>query len=701
MNFGTLFDSLLAILGFSMLVVIHEFGHFAAARWAGVRVLTFAVGFGRAMATYRKGLGFRFGSSEADYLRMARAGQAGTVSPTEYRLNILPFGGYVKMLGQDDLAPNAISDAPDSYQMCKPWKRMVIISAGVVMNVLAALVLFMIVFGLGLKTEAPVIGDIALGSPAAQASSVDPKNPNGLRAGDRVVRIDGDRTRAFNEIVISAAMASRGDALRFEVERQGSQHTLQFDVTPRTDSSNGLPTIGIGPAAENTIVAAEDETEAKVLRDLLDSIGLTGVEPGMRLVKAGSIENPANGDAVEEACHASGGNPVQLVFEDAQGKRAEATVVPRAELASGEIRLGKEDRRAMGHIAGMVPVLRVGELPADTRGYKAGLRSGDIFEKVGDTAFPSMFQGVSEIRSRAGGTVDLVVLRKTATGDFTRLTFPGIAVSPEGQVGIVIETTAQESAMVAMSPAEFYDDAGRPLTLPKNNLIGKQPCNLISVNGKPVQTLIEARRELQDATRPLITGEVDSVKVEVVAVPLATEGEPPRDHRDSRVWTSGRGVAPPPRLGEPLWNRALREVADVAESVHAVRGDLDGLRRDAQGDAAGVRDVSAALRGHGAGEGPQGTCGHRPRRHADRPQGLDLADVLLRVDLGKPRGGELSAAADRGRRATPAAHLRVDPGQASAAGVPECHRDRGARGDRHAVPVHHLPRHPQPPRYLA
>jgi regulator of sigma E protease len=527
MNFGTLFDSLLAILGFSMLVVIHEFGHFAAARWAGVRVLTFAVGFGRAIATYRQGLGFRFGSSEADYLKLARAGQAGNISPTEYRLNMLPFGGYVKMLGQDDLAPNAISDAPDSYQMCKPWKRMVIISAGVVMNVLAALVLFMIVFGLGLKTEAPVIGDIALGSPAAQASSVDPKTPNGLRAGDRVLRIDGDRTRAFNEIVISAAMASRGDALRFEVERPGLQQTLQFDVTPRTDSSNGLPTIGVGPAAENTIVIAEDEAETKVLRDLLDSIGLTGVEPGMKLVKAGSIENPANGDAVEEACHASGGNPVQLVFEDGQGKRVEATVVPRAELASGEIRLGKEDRRAMGHIAGLVPVLRVGELSADTRGYKAGLRTGDIFEKVGDTPYPSMFQGVSEIRSRAGGTVDLVVLRKAADGTYARLTFPGIAVSPEGQVGIVIETTAQETAMVAMSPAEFYDDSGRPLTLPANNLIGKIPSNLISVNGKPVQTLIEARRELQDATRPLITGEVDSVKVDVMAVPLGTEGEPP------------------------------------------------------------------------------------------------------------------------------------------------------------------------------
>ena len=60
------------------------------------------------------------------------------ISTTEYRLNALPLGGYVKMLGQDDMDPTAVSDAPDSYQNCPAFKRMVVISAGVVMNMVSA-----------------------------------------------------------------------------------------------------------------------------------------------------------------------------------------------------------------------------------------------------------------------------------------------------------------------------------------------------------------------------------------------------------------------------------------------------------------------------------------------------------------------------------------------------------------------------------
>src|SRR5688572_12339515 len=111
---GSALDLLLEILGFGLIVFVHELGHFAAAKWAGIRVLAFAMGFGPALLSWRKGLGFRFGSSEKEYLTRVNAlASAGTtiegarstyhsISPTEYRLNWLPFGGYVKMLGQDD-----------------------------------------------------------------------------------------------------------------------------------------------------------------------------------------------------------------------------------------------------------------------------------------------------------------------------------------------------------------------------------------------------------------------------------------------------------------------------------------------------------------------------------------------------------------------------------------------------------------------
>src|SRR6056297_718033 len=91
---STLFDLLLVVVGFGLIIVIHELGHFLAARWAGIRVFAFAVGFGPALLSYRKGMGVRRGSSEPAYRAML--GDRGLtvhdeppaeVSPTEYRLN--------------------------------------------------------------------------------------------------------------------------------------------------------------------------------------------------------------------------------------------------------------------------------------------------------------------------------------------------------------------------------------------------------------------------------------------------------------------------------------------------------------------------------------------------------------------------------------------------------------------------------------
>ncbi|MEO0717031.1 MAG: site-2 protease family protein, partial [Planctomycetota bacterium] len=97
---GNALDLFIVIVGFGLIVFVHELGHFLAARWAGVRVLAFALGFGPALVSYRKGLGFRRGSTEGEYQRAftEEPEHALAMSPTEYRFNALPFGGYVRML---------------------------------------------------------------------------------------------------------------------------------------------------------------------------------------------------------------------------------------------------------------------------------------------------------------------------------------------------------------------------------------------------------------------------------------------------------------------------------------------------------------------------------------------------------------------------------------------------------------------------
>src|SRR4051794_40159481 len=164
---------LLLIFGFGFVIFWHELGHFIAAKWAGVRVEQFAVGFGQALISWRKGFGFRWGSSAKEYEQMVQASREGvqkrditSIGETEYRLNWIPLGGYVKMLGQDDLNPNASSDDPHAYNRKSIGKRMVIVSAGVIMNVILAGIGFFALFLIGFDVPPPVVGSVMPNSPA-------------------------------------------------------------------------------------------------------------------------------------------------------------------------------------------------------------------------------------------------------------------------------------------------------------------------------------------------------------------------------------------------------------------------------------------------------------------------------------------------------------------------------------------------------
>jgi len=120
---------LLIVLGFGMLIAVHELGHFLAARWAGIRVDAFAVGMGPAFLAWRRGVGLRFGSTASEVERrfgcppeqvsMQRLRAAG-VGETEYGLRMLPLGGFVRMKGQEDLRPIEDGGAADtdSYPAC-------------------------------------------------------------------------------------------------------------------------------------------------------------------------------------------------------------------------------------------------------------------------------------------------------------------------------------------------------------------------------------------------------------------------------------------------------------------------------------------------------------------------------------------------------------------------------------------------------
>src|SRR5437588_1742415 len=172
----------LMIFGFGFVVFFRELGHFLAAKWVGIRVEQFAVGFGQALFSWRKGIGWRVGNTQKEYsqriddylARNNKVEQPGTAADeqrreaektlglgeTEYRLNWIPLGGYVKMLGQDDLKPNAIADDPRAYNRKTVGQRMIVVSAGVIMNIILAAIGFMVVFLIGFDAPPPVVGRV-------------------------------------------------------------------------------------------------------------------------------------------------------------------------------------------------------------------------------------------------------------------------------------------------------------------------------------------------------------------------------------------------------------------------------------------------------------------------------------------------------------------------------------------------------------
>jgi regulator of sigma E protease len=553
---GTAFDLLTVILGFSLVIFIHELGHFLAARWAGIRVLAFALGFGPAAVSYRQGLGLRRGSSEAEY-RAILAGEARTprgidsraISPTEYRLNILPLGGYVKMLGQEDIDPAATSDAPDSYQMCKPWKRMVVISAGVIANVILAAFLFMFVFKVGLRTEPAKIGIVAPGVPASEAVALNAANLGitepGLMPGDVVLKVDGKKPNSFSDIELAATMAPRNQPVRLVIQRDGVPDHLEFDVVPEVSPLTGLQQFGLEPARSATLFTGRTPDEDTQIRTRLDQLGLTGVQPGMTLksVRVGDETRPARQAAdFVLAAQRSNGSPIALTFaptEKSGDKAADTTanpqeitheLTPRPRLQESLAAMPGGRDIVVEHLLGLTPVMRV----ADTapRGAEQGLKAGDIFVRVGAIEFPSLTEGITEIRARKGKTIQVIVRRatNTTTDSAPPAAFEDIpllvSVSREGTIGFAPDDTATLSTLLAMPPEKLRDirAGSEPKPLPAASLITRPGTRILRINDAPVSTFADIRRELRSATQTQLAANSGATVTLHLELPL-----PPRD----------------------------------------------------------------------------------------------------------------------------------------------------------------------------
>ncbi|MGD9690473.1 MAG: site-2 protease family protein [Phycisphaerales bacterium] len=543
-SLGFAFDLALVIFAFGGIIAIHELGHFVAARWAGIRVLAFAIGFGPALCSWRKGLGFRRGSSEPEYQARLRAAGPRTrrgivegVWPTEYRLNFLPLGGYVKMLGQEDLDPGAQSTEPDSYQRCLPWKRMVVISAGVIANIVSAAIFFVIAFSIGMRDVQPKVGAVVPGRPAAEAAALNAAalgiTDPGLRPRDTILAVNGDRPRSFAEVGLAVAMTARGGKVDLEVERPGVPQPLRFSIEPKEDPATRMLALGFAPALSGWVYGSETRltnSGATEVRGAWAALGLAGVEPGMALVRAGDRRSAGEpgvpGDAaavltpydLEEAMKRSGGASVEVVFRGTDGREAGGQIAPEPEYETQAFELQDEGEYALTHVAGLVPVMMVRSASAEQgAGYAAGLREGDVFARLGDAEWPSVAQGVDEIR-RAERSIVVTVWRPSAPGNDDAGNFVELGKVPvrNGRIGFGLGTTAGSSARLARWPTlravtrdgakgtapEEIRPAGARLELPAG-------ARVVAVEGEATPTLHAVRDRLRALAAAAGRGTID------------------------------------------------------------------------------------------------------------------------------------------------------------------------------------------------
>jgi len=521
---GTGSNIVLIVLGFGLLIALHELGHFLAARWAGIRADGFAIGMGPVVASFRKGVGFRFGS--CDEVVKARTGrlpiqmsdreleEAG-LGETEYSLRLLPIGGYVKMLGQEDANPAATSEDPRSYGRTPIGRRMVVVSAGVVMNLITAIVMFVIAFLVGVRFEAPVVGGVMPDSSAATAIAVagDPADTgDGLRAGDRVVRIDDTEVLTFSDLMIEAAMSVPGRPLRVEVERPGVNEPLVFDIEPEYNDQANMRMMGVMPASSTTLADAPE------LVPILES--LVGPEAAPRL-PGRSIER-VDGDEIatwedfEARLTAADGGTVAVTFGADPAPSGDDGDVNVALAAQPRLQLMPDPSSEFGAaegLLGLVPLVRIEDVPEGGRNHGV-IRPGDLVLQVADRSAPSMNEFRSTIQARPGRTIPLVVLRDGVTTDIEA------EVDARGLLGVLpgyaldLPVTARPLMRTGTTEADAVATPIADLSLLPRTRID-------AIGDRPVEDWASMRAALLAATAEAAAGGEDA-RVEITTtLPLA------------------------------------------------------------------------------------------------------------------------------------------------------------------------------------
>ena len=424
------------------LIFVHELGHFLVAKSLGVKVVRFSIGFGPRLFGFRRG-------------------------ETEYRISLLPLGGYVKMAGDDPSEELAPEDRGRGFLEQPPWKRLVIAFAGPAANlVFPAIIYFALMVGQnGEPTAGPVVGTVAPGSPAAEA---------GLRAGDRILSVQppgapAEPVRYFGDLR-DLVSPHAGEPLTFRVERDGAAIDPVTIVPASDEESNPIETIRRGVIGVTPFYAPALVAPARP--------GAAGPLEAFDLVVAVNGQKVRHLGELEHALRAAACNPVAL-----EVVREKPIALPGATLASfdpvklvdvptcsdGRPTFLPADPSLSTFIAAVVP-----GSPAD----KAGLRRGDAIAAIDGKPVRSFMRDVNalgrvfqagkpvKLELSDGRTATLVPAKESYVDDLTKERMERLVLGFHPDRRALVDARALVVAEVPLSrgPVEMAQLAGRQLS---------------------------------------------------------------------------------------------------------------------------------------------------------------------------------------------------------------------------------------------
>ena len=276
-----------------VMILIHELGHFWAARFFDVRVETFSFGFGPRLFGFRR-------------------------SETDYRVSAVFFlGGFVKMAGE--LPGDENAGDPRGFQAKPRWQRMIIVMAGPLMNVVLAVALltglFMVKYQKVVGADnGAVIGSVAPNTPAAKA---------GIQEGDLIARLDGKRNPTWDDIILKE-VESASRPMHLTIQRSGK--TFDTTVTPVLDERSGVGSAGWYEKGQVQLGPVTSGMPAQKV----------GLQPGDLILNASG--HPIHSTVrFHEVIRSSGGKPVNIEFQRS-GESRQVTVQPIWSSADGPAR---------------------------------------------------------------------------------------------------------------------------------------------------------------------------------------------------------------------------------------------------------------------------------------------------------------------------------------------------------------------------